>query len=1217
MAADGKINLEMLIRVAADQARRELEGLTGATRGLTAETRGFGAAGGAAGPVLDSFAAGARNAQTGLVGVTAALAAQETAMQRAIASWAGLSNASAESTAAGLRYGMMLDDIRARYNPLFAASRQYELILRDISEAERLGAISAREAAAARERAAGMIAPAGQPGQRQGGGIGNAYTANIGAQGFDIGVTAAMGMHPMMIGFQQGSQLAGIAQQMGGGAQAARGLAQGLLSIVNPTSLVTIGLTAMAAFGVQGLMKLAGSAKSVEERMEELTTAFARYKATMAIAGASSDDLVRQFGVAAGSAQGLYAVLANLDRLQLDQKLKATGSAIRETLSIPRTDPRLEFASPRMASFFGLGGGTSALNAHGEAIEAFKAAIKEVESAEGLDAQTAAMQTLLAQVGQLATLKGGITKEEQTLIDLIKERADVLLGIQAIETARAEAISRQVDQMALGYRQEAELLALTTQYGAQSAEVERLKAQHARDNLALRLEAMDVEKGSLDWLRARVELALKLSAEEQAALDTRQQWVADQQDRLGAIARETSLIGASNAERLRTNALAEAEVEIRRQKMGLLEAEEHRTRAIARAAAEADLEQRRALHAIGVTRMIDGYDARISAERNPQTRAAIEAEREYARVMAQTNDAVQAAAAAEQVRARAMSDLRLEQADFLRGQQEALQQLQLELALVGQTAAVRARTLALAQAERDILRLGLTGEDAERLRRQAEAQAELGRVIETQADAWKRVQSAGEDAIDGVLDKLRGGDIKGAFGAVIGEIEGMFFDLSIRNPLKNAILGTDLGTWGDVGGLGGIWGRLTGANRVDERGLAAQAAMPVQSMMVTAANVTLGGPGLSGLLSVSTANAGGGFGAAGGTGAAGGISVAGLGTTASVQQQVWAFFAAKGLAPHQIAGIMGNVAAESAFNPLAVGDAGQAFGLFQHNDRKGSLFDFIGGQGNLGNVQAQLEFAWQELMTSENGPFRRLMASTNVYDATHAFTGFERPQGYSASDPQSAHGWDRRLAGAEAAMAKFEGTTVTAQAQLGQLGTGAAQLGTGLQSFGANIAGTLQGIGASYGPGGAFVGSLLGEGLKWLTGGGFAAGGWTGPGATTDVAGVVHAEEYVFDAAATRRIGVANLEAMRRGALRGYREGGYVVGGQPPIPVRASGSGPAEAGRRASDSPVSTINIRVNGTGNSEIKQGVMAAIEEAFDRYDRTVFAGRVRMVLNDDWAG
>lgn len=68
-------------------------------------------------------------------------------------------------------------------------------------------------------------------------------------------------------------------------------------------------------------------------------------------------------------------------------------------------------------------------------------------------------------------------------------------------------------------------------------------------------------------------------------------------------------------------------------------------------------------------------------------------------------------------------------------------------------------------------------------------------------------------------------------------------------------------------------------------------------------------------------------------------------------------------------------------------------------------------------------------------------------------------------------------------------------------------------------------------------------------GGSFATGGYTGDGRSDQVAGVVHAGEYVFDAGATARIGVRALEAMRRG-LPGYASGGYVS----PVPANTSGS---------------------------------------------------------------
>jgi tape measure domain-containing protein len=47
---------------------------------------------------------------------------------------------------------------------------------------------------------------------------------------------------------------------------------------------------------------------------------------------------------------------------------------------------------------------------------------------------------------------------------------------------------------------------------------------------------------------------------------------------------------------------------------------------------------------------------------------------------------------------------------------------------------------------------------------------------------------------------------------------------------------------------------------------------------------------------------------------------------------------------------------------------------------------------------------------------------------------------------------------------------------------------------------------------------------------GFAAGGYTGNLPTNSVAGVVHGQEYVLDAASVSRIGVGNLEALRNGA---------------------------------------------------------------------------------------
>lgn len=80
-----------------------------------------------------------------------------------------------------------------------------------------------------------------------------------------------------------------------------------------------------------------------------------------------------------------------------------------------------------------------------------------------------------------------------------------------------------------------------------------------------------------------------------------------------------------------------------------------------------------------------------------------------------------------------------------------------------------------------------------------------------------------------------------------------------------------------------------------------------------------------------------------------------------------------------------------------------------------------------------------------------------------------------------------------------------------------------LASFGANSASAIAGMTAAY---------TLSQTLAAVNSlGGFREGGFTGNGGVNDVAGVVHGQEYVFDAGATARIGVENLDALRRGDL--------------------------------------------------------------------------------------
>ena len=73
-------------------------------------------------------------------------------------------------------------------------------------------------------------------------------TANIAAQFQDIGVTAAMGMNPLTIALQQGTQLSAILNTM---ESPLKGIAVAFRSIINVVSLTSIAIVALLAVGIQ------------------------------------------------------------------------------------------------------------------------------------------------------------------------------------------------------------------------------------------------------------------------------------------------------------------------------------------------------------------------------------------------------------------------------------------------------------------------------------------------------------------------------------------------------------------------------------------------------------------------------------------------------------------------------------------------------------------------------------------------------------------------------------------------------------------------------------------------------------------------------------------------------------------------------------------------------------------------------------------------------
>ncbi|MBB2905741.1 uncharacterized protein (TIGR02594 family) [Rhizobium sp. RAS22] len=527
--------------------------------------------------------------------------------------------------------------------------------------------------------------------------------------------------------------------------------------------------------------------------------------------------------------------------------------------------------------------------------------------------------------------------------------------------------------------------------------------------------------------------------------------------------------------------------------------------------------------------------------------------------------------------------------EYLRGNQEKLQQLRLQQALIGENALVQERANALLEVEQRIRRDGLDANSgmAKAMRDQADAMAILNRQVERQAEAWDKVKSSAGSAIDAGIDKLLDGDFEGALDSVADQVKGLFSELAIKNPIKNAFLGGDDPTMTDVGGLGGIVSRLFGGKgAADPKSLVSSVmGQSVGTMSVNAATVMINGSvagGLSGLLG-GAANDNSNVvrfpGSVASTGKAVDLASSLLGSTETGNRIDINSFLSRGgvdIDAAQTAWCAGFV--NSALKQIGVDGSGsltansflnwgtsvdpsrilrgdvlvQSRGLSAN--QAGGHVGFATGQSRMTNGQLQLE-----------------MLSGNYKNGVG--TGW-----INATDLQARRATD--------ALSSLAGASGTATQGLGTLGAG-------FDQFGKNLSGLFPSAPSAAGGGGfsSFLGNLWGNltngaGTQWagiasgaITGGLFSEGGYTGPGGVHEPRGVVHAGEVVWSQRDVARAGgPAVVDAMRLGK-RGYDTGG-VVDVSPWWGGNATAGGPAAF--------VANSNVRnapiINNYGSSEVQ---------------------------------
>lgn len=964
---------------------------------------------------------------------------------------------------------------------------------------------------------------------------------NLSYQMNDIAVGLSSGQSPFIVMAQQGMQVSQIMGSRGLG-QIIPALGASIMSLINPTTLLLAGITTVgyAASAVYSSMREdisdtdaaverhAELIRRIEDAYDQASRGAKRYHTeSKAVLEADRQDSVFALEKRLGA---LLTDLFETDAFDPYNLLPTYGE-----ISTPYREAMKEIAAFRQAA------------KDGEAdVVRFHERLGELAAQGGL---TGRERESLTAVRKEIRTPGGALETAKNLLEL--ERGIEDIGLRKQREALDAFLRRGRDRLQQ-LRQETEAYREAIALDASPENTSQLMARRLAELRALQeatrrgFAADSPEAWRLhDQAKAIADETIALERQKEAyeRLNAAREFVKSENTEIDRLKLEIDLIGASNAERARRLALFEAEQEIRKRKLNT-----------------------------------DGAEA--------------EAVREAA--------LVKAAASLRLVRDRAAEQLS-------RGHTDELERLRLETQLLGQSNSVRERALALLRAEQEIRRRGIetNGQLAQSIRANARElsaeRAELNKVKR----AWQEVERTGTSAIDSLIDGVASGDPLQGLEALVSDLTKSVLQLSAGNPIKNALYGLELPTLADTGGIGGFFQALFGGG---------MEAMTAANMNVQAATVMLNG----GVFNSPYSALGGGGPLAAANSNVSPVSLAG----GSVASQAWNFFSGKGLQDFQVAAILGHMKAESAFNPLAVGDAGHAFGLFQWNDRSGNLLDFLGGKGNLSNIGGQLQFAWHELMTTESRAMRNLLSSADLRGATAAFGGFERAKGFTWDNPEAIHNWTGRLQAAEQALNTFGGRVGSATENLSSFGGNLQRSATSLAEGANSLAGTATDFASQSGelsnsltkgvqnlinsfpaaPAGGSGGGIAGWVLD-LLGGGFAGGigggsqlaavaagatglydqgGHTGTGADSDVAGLVHANEFVFDAPAVRRIGIDNLEAIRRGSLPGYQDGGFVTSNPLPLPASV-GTGSAQHAPGVGQ----TVTVRlVDGSGNEiEAKQ--------------------------------
>ncbi|MFB9223254.1 phage tail length tape measure family protein [Paracoccus cavernae] len=343
--------------------------------------------------------------------------------------------------------------------------------------------------------------------------------ANLVSQFNDIGVMMAAGQNPLQLALQQGTQISQVLTQMGGGVGALRALGGAFVGMLNPVSLATIGVIGFGAAAVQWLMPAQEEAKKAEDAFKSLKESMSGYNDAFGVSLLYTGQAEKLYGEeaqrGAAIARKIMVMEAERTRSTISGIMSKAysdlgfdafgergidGAGRIESANLAQAAGKLGFKSESWGeTLWGFGGLDRDKLAMAERFgntmrDIFAYLGKPVpegglddyltglrQKLDAFDAQLKAAKEAGADGTALAAIDAEMIPLQRALLEGEKQRAD----IRAADAAKAE-------EMLATFEREAELRALTLEYGERSREVTEYQAQAEREKQYLLIDSMNI-----------------------------------------------------------------------------------------------------------------------------------------------------------------------------------------------------------------------------------------------------------------------------------------------------------------------------------------------------------------------------------------------------------------------------------------------------------------------------------------------------------------------------------------------------------------------------------------------------------------------------------------------------------------------------------------------------------------------------------------------------